>query len=58
MADASRHRRWLSGLVTRRTQDGNDGVNSTDGRDPLVTYYSDLRRIADDDDRSRRPLAN
>jgi hypothetical protein len=57
MADASRHRRWLSGLVTRRAQDGKDAASSPDGRDPLVTYYSDLRRIADDDVRSRRPLA-
>lgn len=58
MADASRHRRWLSGLVARRTQEGSDGINGVDGRDPLVTFYTDLRRIADDDARSRRSLAN
>ena len=58
MADASRHRRWLSGLVTRRTRDGSDGLNGADGRDPLVTFYTDLQRIADADARSRRSLSN
>jgi hypothetical protein len=55
MADGSRHRRWLSGLVKgRSTTSGPQGLY---GRDPLVAYYSDLRQLADKDTRTRRSLA-
>jgi hypothetical protein len=57
MADGSRHRRWLSGLVTKRTPNGGDVHTGTDSRDPLVAYYRDLRRIADNDARTKRSLA-
>lgn len=55
MADGSRHRRWLSGLVKGRAPGGDP--QGMDGRDPLVAYYSDLRQLADKDARTKRSLA-
>jgi hypothetical protein len=56
MADGSRHRRWLPGLVKARTHHGSE-AQGLDSGDPLVAYYRDLRHLADKDTRTRRSLA-
>jgi hypothetical protein len=57
LMDGSRHKRWLAGLVrSRHAGRGGDPLTGTDARDPLDTYYRDLRHLADMDERTNRPL--